>query len=59
VKLLVFHHTPPAPDGFLPRRLFGLGVNDVRGGDWTIADDGSLYTLPLGSQEISIGRIGE
>jgi hypothetical protein len=29
----------------------------VREGDWTIADDGSLYTLPIGSREVSIGRI--
>lgn len=58
VKLLVYYHLLPAPDGFLPRRLFGQGVNDVRDGDWTIADDGSLYTLPLGGTEISIGRIG-
>jgi ribonuclease Z len=59
VKLLVFYHLLPAPDGFLPRRLFSLGVNDVRTSDWTIADDGSLYTLPLGSRQISIGRIDD
>ncbi|KAB2970023.1 MAG: hypothetical protein F9K18_00235 [Thermoanaerobaculia bacterium] len=59
MKLLVFWYLLPAPAGFLPRRLFILVVNDVRGGDWTIADDGSLYTPPVGSQEISIGPIGE
>lgn len=57
VRLLVYYHLLPAPDGFLPRRLFASGVNEVRRGDWTIADDGSLYTLPLGSKEIAIGRI--
>ena len=57
VKLLVFYHLLPAPDGFLLRRLFAHGVNDVRRGDWTIADDGSLYTLPLGSDDIQTGRI--
>jgi ribonuclease Z len=57
VRLLVYYHLLPAPDGFLPRRLFAQGVNDVREGDWTIADDGSLYTLPIGSREVSIGRI--
>lgn len=57
VKLLVFYHLLPAPDGFLPRRLFARGVNEVRQGDWTIADDGSLYTLPLGSAEIRSGRV--
>lgn len=57
VKLLVFYHLLPAPDGFLMRRLFAQGVNEARRGDWTIADDGSLYTLPLGSDEIRTGRI--
>ncbi len=57
VRLLAFYHLLPAPDGFLPRRLFARGVNEVRKGDWTMADDGSLYTLPLGSQEVRIGRV--
>ncbi|HEV8579496.1 MAG TPA: MBL fold metallo-hydrolase [Thermoanaerobaculia bacterium] len=57
VKLLAFYHLLPAPDGFLTRRLFSQGVNATRRGDWTIADDGSLYTLPIGSDEIQIGRI--
>jgi ribonuclease Z len=57
VKLLVFYHLLPAPDGFLPRQLFAQGVDAVRRGDWTMADDGSLYTLPLGSRDIRIGRI--
>jgi ribonuclease Z len=57
VRLLAFYHLLPAPDGFLARRLFAHGVNDVRAGDWTIADDGSLYTLPLDSNEVRIGRI--
>lgn len=57
VKLLVYYHLLPAPDGFLPRQLFARGVNEVRRGGWTIADDGSLYTLPLDSKEVRIGRI--
>lgn len=57
VGLLVYYHLLPAPDGFLPRRLFAQGVNEVRSGGWTIAADGSLYTLPLGSREIQSGRI--
>jgi ribonuclease Z len=59
VKLLVFYHLLPAPDGALPRRLFAQGVNETRKGKWTIADDGSLYTLPIGSKEIQTGRITE
>jgi ribonuclease Z len=58
VRLLVFYHLLPAPDGFLARRVFARGVSDARRGDWTIADDGSLYTLPLGSDAVRIGRVG-
>jgi ribonuclease Z len=58
-RLLVFYHLLPAPDGALARRVFARGVNEVRRGDWTIADDGSLYTLPLGSQTVQIGRVME
>ena len=57
VGLLVYYHLSPSPENFLMRRLFASGVNAVRGDDWTIAEDGSLYTLPLGSNEILIGRI--
>ncbi len=58
VKLLVFYHLLPAPDGFLARRLFAQGINEARQGDWTIADDGSLYTMPIGSKEIRVGEVG-
>ena len=57
VKLLVFYHLLPAPDGFLPRRLFADGIKDVRHGEWTIAEDGSMYTLPLGSKDVRIGNV--
>ena len=33
-------------------------VSAVRKGDRTVADDGSLSTLPLGSEEVRIGRMG-
>jgi ribonuclease Z len=59
VKLLVLYHLLPAPDDFLSRRLFANGLNGVRRGDWTIADDGSLYTLPIGSSDVHIGQVGE
>lgn len=57
VKLLVFYHLLPAPDGALARRVFGQGIAGVRRGDWTLAEDGSLYTLPLGSDEVQAGGI--
>lgn len=59
VRLLVFYHLLPAPDGLIARRVFAQGIDDARRGDWTIADDGSLYTLPLGSTDVRIGRVAE
>jgi ribonuclease Z len=57
VKLLVFYHLFPGPDGFLTRHLFTNGSSRALRGDWTLADDGSLYTMPLGSNEVRIGRM--
>lgn len=59
VQLLVFYHLLPAPDGVLARRVFAQGVDAVRPGNWTIATDGSLYTLPLGTREVRIGHVSE
>jgi len=60
VRLLVFYHLAPAPDGLLARRLFFAGVSDVRPASaWTVAEDGNLYTLPLGSTEIRKGRVAD
>jgi ribonuclease Z len=58
-KLLVFYHLLPSPDGILARRVFARGVDDVRRDGWTIADDGSLYTMPAGSEAVRIGRVVE
>jgi len=57
VKLLVLYHLLPAPDNFILRRLFTRGLNQARKGEWDLAEDGSLYTLPLGSKDVRIGRI--
>ncbi len=54
---LAFYHLLPAPDGWLPRQLFARGVDRVRPDGWSIADDGSLYTLPIGSREVRVGRM--
>jgi ribonuclease Z len=57
VKLLVLYHLMPGPDGALARQVFARGVDDVRRGDWTIADDGSMYTLPTGSSAVRAGVV--
>jgi ribonuclease Z len=59
VKLLVFYHLLQAPDGYLARSVFARGIDEVRRGNWTIADDGSLYTLPIGTDVIRIGSVVE
>lgn len=58
VKMVVFYHLLPSPDGFLPRRLFAQGLNAIRPSGWAIAEDGDLYTLPIGSDQVKSGRIG-
>jgi ribonuclease Z len=59
VKLLAFYHLLPAPDGPLARRVFANGIDAARKGEWTFADDGSLYTLPIGSREVWTGMMAE
>jgi ribonuclease Z len=58
-RLLAFYHLLPAPDNALARRVFARGVDEARRGDWTIAEDGSLYTMPLGSDVVQIGSLSE
>lgn len=57
VKLLVLYHLIPAPDNFMAKRIFTRGLDGARHGDWDLAEDGSLYTLPVGSTEFRIGRV--
>lgn len=57
VRLLVLYHLLPAPDNLLARRLFTRDMEAARKGEWTMAKDGSLYTLPLGSKAVRIGRV--
>ena len=57
MRLLVFYHLLPSPDGLLLRKLFARGLSDVRRGDWAIAEDGSLYTLPVATTQILMGMM--
>jgi ribonuclease Z len=59
VQLLAFYHLLPAPDGMLTRQLFSRGISDVRKSGWTIADDGSMYTMRVGGHDTLIGRLTE
>ncbi|MFC3079230.1 MBL fold metallo-hydrolase [Phenylobacterium terrae] len=57
VRLLVLYHLLPAPDNALARRVFVRDLDRARDGAWRLADDGSLYTLPLGSTQVRVGRV--
>jgi len=57
VKLLVLSHLTPPPPNALIERMFVRGVDAVRGSGWVLADDGMLFTLPAGSDEIVQGEI--
>ena len=57
VQLLVLYHLIPAPDNFILKRIFTRGMDDARRGAWDMAEDGSLYTLPIGSRDVRIGRV--
>jgi len=52
VRLLVLSHLTPPPPNALVKRMFLRGVDDVRGSGWVMGDDGMLFTLPAGSDEI-------
>ena len=40
-------------------RRWWANVNTNRActGNWSITDDGSLYTMPIGSTELRMGRV--
>lgn len=56
-KLLVLYHLIPAPDNAILKSIFTRGLDRARSGDWDLAEDGSLYTLPVDSKDIRIGRV--
>lgn len=57
VKLLVLYHLIPTPDNFMAKRIFTRGLDGARRGEWDMAEDGSLYTLPVGARDYRIGRV--
>lgn len=56
-RLLLLTHLLPAPDTAVARRLFARDLDGIRRGDWALADDGTLGTLPIGSREVRMGRV--
>ena len=41
------------------RAVFTRGVDDVRRGRWDLSRDGSLYSLPVGSPDVLIGKVAD
>lgn len=55
-QLVLVHITPPLRSAIL-HRLFLRGVSDAYGGAVDIARDGSLYSLPAGSDAITVDHL--
>ena len=53
---LVFYHLTPAPRNSTMETIFVRGVNKIRR-EWTLSNDGTMITLPIGSKEIKIVNI--
>lgn len=57
VKHLLFYHIlPPAPLG-TNERLFAEGVSTTYSGGFTVGRDGTLISLPAGSNEVRVGSL--
>ena len=57
VKELIFYHLTPAPQNFIAKIIFVRGVNEVRPDNWSLADDGTMAILPVGSEKVKITNI--
>lgn len=57
VRLLVYTHLVPAPDGFLRSWLFFRGVSAVRPSRWVVGEDGMVFSLPAKSQAIQRSQL--
>ena len=56
VDLLVFYHLIPAPINFISEQMFLRGVDEIFT-DYIVSEDGTLVSLPAGSDEIIIDLI--
>ena len=56
VDLLVFYHLIPAPINFVSEQMFLRGVDEIFT-DYIVSEDGTLVSLPAGSDEIIIDLI--
>ena len=53
VNLLVYYHLIPAPRNYVSEQMFLRGVDDIFS-NYHVSEDGTLVSMPAGSQEILI-----
>jgi len=56
VNLLVYYHLIPAPRNYVSEQMFLRGVDDIFS-NYYVSEDGTLVSMPAGSEEILIGTI--
>ncbi len=56
VDLLVFYHLIPAPRNYISEKMFLRGVDEIFT-NYHVSEDGTLVSLPAGSEEILIDLI--
>ena len=56
VNLLVYYHLIPAPRNYVSEQMFLRGVDDIFS-NYHVSEDGTLVSMPAGSQEILIDTI--
>ena len=54
---LIYYHLIPSPRSYLAEMLWTRGINDVRRSNWMLSEDGTLVTLPVGTDEIILSTI--
>ncbi len=59
VAELVLYHLVPAPTNMLVESIFLRGVSSVRPDGVTLADDGMVIDLPLGSEKVFFNSISD
>jgi ribonuclease Z len=56
VNLLVYYHLIPAPRNYVSEQMFLRGVSDIFS-NYYVSEDGTLVSMPAGSEEILIDTI--
>ena len=55
VKHLILNHLSPSPDGYVAKKFFSRGLDDIFE-NWTIAEDGMMVSLPVNNTEVNFSK---